>query len=270
MANSGEGFGTVSSVVFRAAERLVGRWTDGYFTVGEDLRDRYIRARVAVPKRYHIVRSPIDFRRFLAAAERGRNAARQELGLDEGRSVIAYVGRLEERKGVRDLPNYLRAVCELVPVPPIFLIAGDGELRADLERTFEEAGTRNDVVFLGYSDSVPTVLAAADCLVLLSRAEGLPQVLVQAAATCTPFVSYPVDGAAELRLRGATGEVVPFGAWQAAAQATIRFLNAPRPESIDLTEWDAREVEKQFKSLFAQLTERCRYPQDVDGRQRAA
>ena len=51
----------------------------------------------------------------------------------------------------------------------------------------------------------PTV---ADALVLLSNAEGLPQVLIQAAPPGLPFVSYDVDGGREVVALSAAGEIV--------------------------------------------------------------
>ena len=68
-------------------------------------------------------------------------------------------------------------------------------MRAELEGAVAAAGLGADVGILGYVKPVEPLLWRADVLVLLSDAEGLPQVLVQAAAAGTPFVTYEVDGA---------------------------------------------------------------------------
>ncbi len=54
-------------------------------------------------------------------------------------------------------------------------------------------------------------MRAADVLALPSSAEGLPQVLVQAARGGLPFVAFDVDGVAELLALGAAGRSVPLG-----------------------------------------------------------
>ena len=64
---------------------------------------------------------------------------------------------------------------------------------------------------LGHVSDVPRVLRAADVLALPSSAEGLPQVLVQAARAGVPFVAFDVDGVAELLALGAVGRSVPLG-----------------------------------------------------------
>ena len=77
---------------------------------------------------------------------------------------------------------------------------------------------------------------------LLSRAEGLPQVLVQAAAVGTPFVVTEVDGADELLELGAAGTVVEQGDVIGAARALLPYLRwrrSPPEPAIDLTPWRA-------------------------------
>ena len=254
--NFGAEFGSARSLVYRSAERLVGRWTTAYMSVGHDVAQRYLEAGIAVPDRYHVVRSSIRLNRFYQAAAVGRRRARMDLGLPLDSPIIAYVGRLDERKGVRQLPSYLRAVQDAARVPAYLLIAGDGELRADLEETFTRFGVAGMVTFFGFTERVPQIMVAADCIVLLSKGEGLPQVLIQAMATKTPFVAYPVGGTAELLVQGAVGTIVEAGDWAAAARATVDYLQAAPPthHSPDLSEWDPVEVEARYRELFARFT----------------
>jgi glycosyltransferase involved in cell wall biosynthesis len=250
MANFGEGFGSLASIGYRQAERLVGRWTDAYMVVGRDLRERFREAGIAQPGRYHVIRTAIALDRFRAAAETGRRSARHGLRLPLGVPVVAYVGSLEERKGMRQLPSYLREVHEATGSDAKLVIAGEGQLRAELGAAVAKAGLAQSVEFLGFTERVPEVMVAADCVVLLSETEGLPQVLVQAAAARTPFVSYPVDGTAELLARGAAGTVVPFGDWAAAARATAGLLRAPSPAMIDLGDWELSVVRREYHNLY--------------------
>lgn len=249
MANFGKAFGKAGPL-YLWAERASSRWTRAYFVVGEDLRDRYLNAGISTPDRYVIVRSGIDIAEFCAHATVSREAARKTLGLEGSGPVLAYIGGLQARKGVLELPEFLRAASRLSTEPPTLLIAGDGEEREELERRFKAAGLEQHVRILGNRDDVPMILAAADSLALLSRAEGLPQILVQAAAVQTPFVAYPVDGANELLARGVSGAVVPFGAVEDAARAAMQFVGSRPSEAIDLTEWDRALVQDRFMERF--------------------
>ena len=86
------------------------------------------------------------------------------------------------------------------------------------------AGLDSDVGVLGYVKPTEPLLWRADAVVLLSNAEGLPQVLIQAAAAGVPFVSYDVDGGREVRALGADGDVVPLGRVSEAADALVRLV----------------------------------------------
>jgi glycosyltransferase involved in cell wall biosynthesis len=253
MANFGTGFGVGGSAIFQAAERLVGRWTDAYFVVGDDLRQRYARAGIGSEERYHVVRSAVDTARFRRAGALSRAEARRQLGLDPSRRLVAYVGSLEARKGVLELPSFLSLLRDTIVEPVSLLLAGDGELRCELEQRLEVNGLTRDTIFLGHTSEVPLVLAAADCLVLLSRSEGLPQVFIQAASAGTPFVAYPVDGTNEAIAMGLAGRVVAFGDLAAAASAARDLMLSPRPQPVDLLDWHPLAVRRHFQRLFCDL-----------------
>ena len=108
--------------------------------------------------------------------------------------------------------------------PTVLLVAGDGPLRTELGSAGGGPGGP-EVRLLGHVDDVADVMAVSDALVLPSSAEGLPQVLVQAAASNLPFACYDVDGAAELVGAGARGEIAPLGDVPALSSALGRLLD---------------------------------------------
>jgi glycosyltransferase involved in cell wall biosynthesis len=257
MSNFGSGFHPAASAVYRAAERIAAPWTDGYIACGEDVRDRFVRAGIATPSRYAIVRSSVDAALFRTVARLGRVAARGALGIDENGPLVLFAGALEERKGVHDLVPFLKDLRKIVPDARL-LVAGEGPLRTTLERAFERAALRSAVLFLGFTDLMAEAMAASDCLVMLSRAEGLATVLVQAVAAGRPFVSYEVDGPREMIARGAIGTVVESGAVSIAANATAGHLVARDSNHpvVDLSEWEPSEVARRYRAEFARYSRR--------------
>jgi glycosyltransferase involved in cell wall biosynthesis len=249
MANFGAGFHPLLSVVYANAERLVGTWTDRFPVNGTELRDRYLRAGIGSQEQYVMIRSSVDPGPFRAAANEGMGVARARLGLRVDPPTILFAGSLDERKGALDLPQFLVAVRKRVPDATL-VVAGDGPLRAELERRVQERGLASAVRFLGFTAQVPEAMTAADCLVMLSRAEGLATVLVQAGAAGTPFVSYDVDGPAELIDLGAVGCVVPRGDLEAAAAATGAMLCAVPSGRLALDEWAPDEVRRRYRAVF--------------------
>jgi hypothetical protein len=89
-------------------------------------------------------------------------------------------------------------------------IAGDGPLRARLERMARGLGIEERVAFLGWRDDVPALMAHADLLVCPSLHEPLGNVLIEAWSAGLPVVATASDGPAGLIRDGETGLLVPL------------------------------------------------------------
>jgi len=127
------------------------------------------------------------------------------LGLNDEFTWLA-VGRLEVQK---DYPNLLTAVARLRNEHQVLLIAGDGPLRQSIERLGAELDISAKVRFLGIRKDVPNLMAAADAYVMSSAWEGLPMVLLEAAASALPIVATNVGGNAEVVHDGISGYLIP-------------------------------------------------------------
>jgi glycosyltransferase involved in cell wall biosynthesis len=79
-----------------------------------------------------------------------------------------------------------------------FVLAGDGPLRAELEREAQSLGIGDRVVFLGDRRDIPAVMASLDVAVLTSDSESLSNVILEAMAAGLPVVAYRVGGNPEL------------------------------------------------------------------------
>jgi glycosyltransferase involved in cell wall biosynthesis len=252
MANFGPGFNPVMSRVFRTAEGVAARWTDQFFIFGSDLEDRFVRAGVGRPAQYEILRSVVNPEPFRRACRESRLAARAELGVPYQASVVLFAASLDRRKGTHEVPAYFTALKGLVPGAHL-LVAGDGPLSVQLAEELDRRGLLSDVTMLGFTNRLPEMMAAADCLVGLSRAEGLSTVFLFAAATGLPFVSYDVDGSAELIRMGADGAIVPLGATEEAAVKTQAAFTRGRATEIDLPDWSRDVVHEQYRAAFERL-----------------
>jgi hypothetical protein len=86
-----------------------------------------------------------------------------------------------------------------------FVIVGDGTLRQESQEYAYRLGVADRVLFTGLSGSVGYWLSRMDALLLLSRFEGLPNVLIEAQLAGKPVVATPAGGAPETLLPGKTG-----------------------------------------------------------------
>lgn len=242
-----EAGGRLQRTVFRLAERALVRSTDLYLCSGHDLARQYCDTLNLPTSRVHVVRSSLDLAPFMVGR---RTSARQDLGLD-ARPTLIYVGSFDERKGVRDLPEVCAAVRDRVGALNVLLI-GDGALLAGV---IGRMSVLDGVIIVspGHVTDVARYMVAADVVCLPSRAEGLPQVLVQAAAADVPFVAYDVCGVRELLESGATGVCIPRGDRSEFVRAVIDILQQARTGHFDhdrLCEWSAPHVTTLYRSLL--------------------
>lgn len=143
--------------------------------------------------------------------------------------IIATVGALIERKGQR---LAIEAVSQ-IPDAELVLI-GDGPDRAALERHARECGIRHRVQFLGSVPrrSVAAWLAAADVMLLPTRAEGIANVWVEALACGTPVVTCDAGGARDVLDRPEAGRVVPRDADMLAEAVAEVLADPPAQEAV--------------------------------------
>lgn len=86
-----------------------------------------------------------------------------------------------------------------------FVLVGSGPLLPRVRQRAVELGIIDRILFVGRSSSVGYWLAHMDAFVLLSRFEGLPNVLIEAQLAGIPVVSTPAGGACETFSPGVTG-----------------------------------------------------------------
>jgi glycosyltransferase involved in cell wall biosynthesis len=175
---------------------------------------------------------------YTSAADRDRDGRRPSvvlpLGVDlerfaSGRpvldgTIVGNVARLAEQKGHRTLLEAVPAVLERHPGVR-FAIAGEGELREELERLAEPL--ENHVVMLGNRADVPDLLASFAVFAFPSRYEGLCLAVIEAQAAGVPVVATPVGGIRETVVDGETGYLVPVGDAGALAERICFCLEHP-------------------------------------------
>lgn len=117
-----------------------------------------------------------------------RQAARRELGVPDRAFVVGHVGRFDPQKNHAFLLDVARALLDHEP-RALFLLVGDGPLRARMEERAARLGLGDRVRFLGSRGDVPRLMTAVmDAFVFPSLFEGLGMVLVEAQAAGLPCV----------------------------------------------------------------------------------
>lgn len=201
----------------------------------DDLRRRAV-ALGADDARSEVVPYGVDPQRFRPDAQ-ARARVRRELGVGGGTPLVFAVGRLVRKKGFEYL---IDAVAQL-PRDVVVVLAGDGDLREELESRARAAGVADRARFVGMllQDVVADYLAAADIAVVPSvrddagNVDGLPNVVMETLASGTPLIATPAGGIGAVIEHERTGLIVPERDPAALARAIETLAsNADQREAL--------------------------------------
>jgi glycosyltransferase involved in cell wall biosynthesis len=191
---------------------LLIKWTDKFALkttfVCQDAADRYIREGLVSETKAIVVYNGLDPETFsLHLDDHERRQLREKIGVQADIFLLLAVGSLSRQKGYKLLFEAIAILnkqnCEFY-----LLIAGEGDLREELQKHAAKLGVKSKINFIGRSDNVASLMAAADLLVLSSLWEGLPGVVLEAMASSLPVVATAVGGTPELVIDGITGYLV--------------------------------------------------------------
>jgi len=217
-------FSAAATRVFIGLERMLARATDRLIAVSPLVRDELLHQyRIGSSDTFTVVPLGLDLDAFRGIDRSARAAARRGLDIPPGAAVVTTVGRLT---AIKNHALFLDAAQRL-DTDVVFLVAGDGELRGDLERSARERGLADRVRFLGWRRDLPAIYAASDIVAITSRNEGTPVALIEAMAAGVAVVGADVGGVRDVVLNGAIGVVVPPENADSLARAIGDLLGDP-------------------------------------------
>ncbi len=237
------------------------RWRDRLYRMTDSLADctvavcravgeRHVAARAVRPGKLRVIPNGVDTARFRPDDSR-RARTRGALGASR-EFVWLAAGRLMWKK---DYPALLRAAA-LQPGCALW-IAGTGPLEGELRALARELGV--NASFLGAREDMPDLMNAADALVLSSVVEGLPMVLLEAAASGLPSVATAAGGSDEVVIDAQTGFLTPCGDVEALAHSMARLAALPEEARLEMSRaaraammerFDLRMVASQWERLY--------------------
>ena len=192
-----------------------------------------------------------------------RARLRSELGLGNDFVWLA-AGRLTAAK---DYPNLIDAFLRLRRMGDRswLLIAGAGPDEAAIRAHITGVGLADRVSLLGIRSDIPDLMRASDAFVMSSAWEGLPMVLLEAAASSLPIVATDVGGNREAVLDGDTGFVVPPRDAHALAQGMRQLMELDVSQRLAMGEagrahaaatFDLDVVARRWQRIYLDLLDR--------------
>jgi glycosyltransferase involved in cell wall biosynthesis len=200
-------------------DRATRRWVDRYVCVSHAVARFAQTEGGLIGSRLVIIPNGIDAQQYPAPPAR-----LEELGVECARGVVTYVGRLDWQKDVLWLLQAAPRV--LAESPGIhLLIVGAGPQAEELRQFAGQLGIGSRVHFTGFRTDVPAILAASRLLVLPSRWEGMPNVVLEAMASRLPVVASDVEGVRELLGEATEAQVVRHGDSAGLTAKILRLLD---------------------------------------------
>ncbi len=196
--------------------RLKYAMPDHYITVSHAIKT--ILLQFGIPEeKVTAVHSCIDPKRFQVPP-----VSREDLGVPKDALLIGNVAALV---GHKDHQTLLDAMPEVLrEIPNAYLaIAGEGDLRPDIEMQIERLNLSKHVSLLGYRNDIPGLLASLDLFVLSSKEEGLGTSVLDAMISRVPVVATCAGGIPEMVSHEDTGLLSPVQDPHRLAQALIRL-----------------------------------------------
>lgn len=197
-----------------------------------------------VPATYVVtIHEGIDLAHVAAAPPADLHA---ELWLPHHAPIVGNVAALVPHKGQRHLVEAAAIVVTQVP-DARFVIAGEGELRASLERQIRERRLEKHVFLAGFRPDILSVHRGFDIFVMSSVTEGLGTSLLDAMACGKPVIATTAGGMPEVVADGESGILVPPRDDAALAAAIVRLLKDP-PLRAAMGAAGERRVRERFSS----------------------
>lgn len=224
---------------------LLWRQASGGIAVSNAVRDFVLRYEHAAPEKIHTIYYGIA-PHVPAPESPSRAQMRIAWGVPLEVPLVGSLARLVRQKGLHHALEAFAQVRQQVP-DAHYVVAGEGERRADLETLAHQLGIDSAVHFLGWQRDAHAVLNALDVLLLPSLWEGLPVSFLEAMSHGLPIVSTSIGPVQEAVVDGETGFLVQPGDSAALVQPLRQLL-----QNAELRQHMGEAGKQRVKAMFSQ------------------
>lgn len=247
-------------------EKITSKFTDAHISVSEVVSKKYLEYGIGKKMKYFTVRSGMEINKFFDAKGKVNNQQkRQELGLSGKCFIIGNVGRLEASKGHHFLFQAIKEILKFRKDQPIkLLVIGEGEDKEKLIKYAKKLNIEKMVIFTGYRRDVAELMAIMNLFVFTSLREGLPRVLVQAAAVGIPSVAFNVDGISEILKDNYNGFLVEPTNFKQLVERIIKYIDnkellrmhGKNGQNVVKDRWSVEGMVRRTDQIYSDLVEK--------------
>jgi glycosyltransferase involved in cell wall biosynthesis len=225
---------------------------DAAVAVSELTRRRFLSWSGLPPDRCTVLPNALHPGAFAPGPRPGFLAERH--GIPAAAKVIMTLGRLASTERYKGVDEVLEAMPRLLRSEPrlMYVVGGEGDDRARLERKAAQLGVARQVVFTGFiaENEKPEHYRLADAYVMPSRGEGFGFVFLEAMASGLPVVGSKIDGGREALLEGRLGRLVDPDDAADLDRAILEALASPKQVPPGLEHFDFDRFARRWHRLL--------------------
>lgn len=207
-------------------EKVTSQSATEILAVSKSLETTYANLKLAKSTKLSVIGAGsshgVDTAHFKPLSVNQKRHAKVALGVDPDQTVIGFVGRLSKDKGSDVLAEVVKKL-ESEGHDFHFLLAGENE-GSQNDMSLIKAACRQFTHLGAVPDTAP-VFQAMDILLLPTKREGFPNVILEAAACGVPSITTQATGAVDAVVHGETGMVAPLGSNEIFTNNVIELLN---------------------------------------------
>ncbi len=192
-------FSHFTSMIFVNIERYLAKISDAIIAISHTQKQELTRKyKIAAPEKIKTIKLGFDLVPFFNAKKK-KGILRRRLTSGNNTILIGIIGRLVPIKNHKMFLKAAKLFMDTIDKKDVrFVIVGDGELRADLEKVCKMSGLSKITAFCGWVHDIPSVYADLDILALTSLNEGTPVSIIESMAASVPVISTDAGGVKDL------------------------------------------------------------------------
>jgi glycosyltransferase involved in cell wall biosynthesis len=195
-------FGSLKTKLFIIIEKTLAFFTEKIVVISEKQKQELLAYGIAPEKKLEVIPLGFELDKLLAVPE--QNFIRKKYNFSIKDKLVGIVGRLVP---IKNHEYFLEIASKVITVRDDvkFLIIGDGDKRAELQRKISELGLTDNVIITGFISPAGNIYPDLDIVVLTSFNEGTPVTLIEALAFAKPVLATDVGGVSDVLQAGRNG-----------------------------------------------------------------
>jgi glycosyltransferase involved in cell wall biosynthesis len=209
----------------------------------------------------------VDCNHFKPISGEARLCGRKRMGFNPKNPVIVFVGAICARKGVLELVFQWPSILNALPEAKLLLIGPSGKdhkefaretTQTRIEDFIQRMGLDQSILMIGNVSNINEYLQISDLLILLSKNEGMPNVVLEAMACGVPCIASNVSGIRDIIDSGQNGYILQAN--EDLCKTVVRYFqledtNSFREKAVQRirSKFSLSKIKNQYIKLYKEL-----------------